>query len=115
MRWLLPVALLVTLVGGGCESPKSTKYTQTWAKAYTETPCSDWANVMDNHQRFVAAGDMLVTLRTKDGNAGLPADEMIGAFALDISDMCAAKVGQIATIAQVAPLVYLAFPEEFKP
>jgi hypothetical protein len=115
MKRLLALVLLTAVVGGACGAPKSTKYVQTWTKSYGATPCSDWANVMDNHQRFVAASDMLLTLRTKDGDGGIPTDEMIGAFALDVSDMCAAPAGEVATISQVAPLVYLAFPTEFKP
>jgi hypothetical protein len=114
-RGLIGAVLATVLVAGCGGGPASTKYTQTWAKGYDITPCSDWRDVMDNHQRLVAAGDMLVTLRKKDGDGGLPTDEMIGAFALDVSDMCAARVGDIATIAQVGPLVYLAFSAEFKP
>jgi hypothetical protein len=109
---LLGTAILAAGCGGG---PASTKYTQTWPKGYDVTPCSDWSDVMDNHQRFVAAGDFLITLRKKDGDGSLPSDQMIGAFALDMSDMCAAPAGQVATILDLAPLVYLAFPGEFKP
>jgi hypothetical protein len=58
---------------------------------------------------------MLLTTRKRDGDGEIPTDEMIGAFALDMSDMCAAPAGEVATIAEVAALVYLAFAAEFKP
>ena len=113
------LALIVVLAGTalmGCGGePSSTKYKQTWTKPYGSTPCSEWRDVMDNHQRTVAAADMLLTLRQKDGAGEIPGDAMIGAFALDVSDMCAARVGDVATIAEVGTLIYAAFPEEFKP
>lgn len=115
MKRTIATLLLAGILAGCGGGPASTKYTQTWPKSYGTTPCSDWANVMDNHQRYVAAADMLLTFRKKDGAGEIPTDEMIGAFALDVSDMCAARVGDIATIADVGPLVYLAFPGEFKP
>lgn len=37
------------------------------------------------------------------------------AHELDVSDMCAAPAGEVATIAEVGALVYMAFPAEFKP
>ena len=114
-RLLVIAGLVVAVAACSSGGPESTKFKQTWTKSYDATTCADWRDVMDNHQRFVAAGDFLITLRKKDGNGDLPPDEMIGAFALDMSDMCAAPAGQIATILQLAPLVYLAFPEEFKP
>ena len=110
------MVLLGTSIFAGCGGgPASTKYTQTWTKSYGITPCSDWRDVMDNHQRTVAAADMLLTSRKKNGAGEVPTDAMIGAFALDMSDMCAAPAGEVATIAEVAALVYLAFPAEFKP
>ena len=114
-RRLIGAFLVAALVVGCGDGPASTKYTQTWTKSYGATPCSDWRDVMDNHQRTVAAADMLLTLRKKDGAGEIPTDEMIGAFALDVSDMCAAPAGEVATIAEVGALVYLAFPDEFKP
>jgi len=111
----LAVVLVFVLVAGCGSGPASTKYTQTWTESYGTTPCSDWRDLMDNHQRFVAAADMLLTLRKKDGNGEIPTDEMVGAFALAMTDMCNAPAGEVATISQIAPLVYLAFPGEFKP
>lgn len=116
MMWrATSLAFVVILLAGCGGAPESTKYTQTWPTSYGATPCSDWRDVMDNHQRFVGAADMLLTLRTKDGAGEIPTDEMIGAFALDMTDMCAAPAGEVATISEVAALVYLAFPKEFKP
>lgn len=109
----MAIALVTAACGGA--APESTKYTQTWTKSYGDTPCSDWRDVMDNHQRFVGAADLLLTARTQDGADEIPSDEMIGAFALDMSDMCATPAGQLATIADAGALVYLAFPEQYKP
>lgn len=114
-RAVTSLALVVLLLAGCGGGPASTKYTQTWTKSYGATPCSDWRDTMDNHQRTVAAADMLLTSRKKDGAGEVPTDAMIGAFALDMSDMCAAPAGEVATIAEVGALVYLAFPAEFKP
>ncbi len=112
----LTLLILAAAVAGCGGSPDSTKFTQTWAKSYDVTTCTDWKNTMDNHQRFVAAGDMLLTIQNKRGGDGaLPADDKISSFALDISDMCNAKVGEVATIIEIAPLVYVAFESEFKP
>jgi len=110
------ILLITLLVVAGCgDGPTSTKYVQTWTKPYGDTTCADWRDAMDNHQRYVAAADMLLTLRKKDGAGEIPTDEMIGAFALDLSDICSAPAGEVATIAEIAPLVYIAFPDEFKP
>jgi hypothetical protein len=114
-RGLIGAIMAAAILAGCGGGPASTKYTQTWTKSYGITPCSDWRDVMDNHQRTVAAADMLLTSRKKDGAGEVPTDAMIGTFALDMSDMCAAPAGEIATIAEVAALVYLAFPAEFKP
>ncbi len=116
MRRFTGATLATVLLIGACSgAPTSTKYVQTWPRDYRVTTCNDWRDSMSNQQRFVAAGDLLVTLRKHDGDGSLPSDQMIGAFALDMSDMCAAPAGQVATILDMAPLLYLAFPTEFKP
>jgi hypothetical protein len=109
------IGVLVSACGDG-GSPDSTKFKQTWSKSYDETTCTDWLDLMDNHQRFVAAGDQLIVLRKRDGNGELPPDDMIGAFALSMSDICRAPAGDLArSILEIGPLVYIAFPEQFKP
>lgn len=111
---VLAVTASIAACGGG--SPDSTKYKQTWTKGYDLTTCSDWLNVMDDHQRFVGAGDILVAVRKKDGGNDLPSDDLIRGFAVDVSDMCAAPAGQVASsILEIGPLVYVAFRDKYRP
>lgn len=83
---ILWVTLLVAACGG---EPASTKYTQTWAKAYGDTTCEDWRSVMDEHQKFVMAGDILYTQQKKvKADVAIPDDALIGQFQGQIQGLC---------------------------
>ena len=62
---------------------------QTWTKSYAETTCSDWNAIMDDHEMYVAAADILTSARNKiDGGTGLPPDSMIDEFRSGITTVC---------------------------
>ncbi|SKA87063.1 hypothetical protein SAMN06295879_1025 [Agreia bicolorata] len=62
---------------------------QTWTTSYAETTCSDWNSLMDDHQRYVAAADILTSARNKiDGGTGLPPESMISEFRRGITTVC---------------------------
>lgn len=83
---LLWVTLIVAACGG---SPTSTKYTQTWTKAYSETTCEDWRSLMDEHQKFVMAADILFTSQKKvKSDVSIPDDALIGQFQGQIQGLC---------------------------
>lgn len=86
----LSVSLLLVLVVAACGgSPASTKYTQTWPKSYATTTCADWNGVMDQHQKFVMAGDMLLSeQKTVKPAAGIPSDALIDTFEAAIASSC---------------------------
>lgn len=106
---LMLLALVVLACGG---SPASTKYTQTWTKSYGSTTCADWNTAMDDHQKFVMAGDMLLSAQKKDKpDATVPADSTINNFAADIGADCADTTGALSAdqkdIPTIAAVVYL--------
>ena len=90
-RALCVLILLVVGCGGRAASPTPTYapagfeteappgiYEQTWTTDYADTTCGDWARRMDDHQRFVMAGDILVALRRSDDiEPAMPSDRMI--------------------------------------
>ena len=85
---LVLIALFV-VAGCGGAGPASTKYTQTWAKPYGETTCADWRDVMDEHQKFVMASDILLTSQRKvKADAPIPDDALIGQFQGQIQGLC---------------------------
>ena len=83
---ILVVALAVAGCGGGTAS---TKYTQTWTKSYGTTTCADWRDVMDEHQKYVMASDILLTSQRKlTADAPIPDDALIGQFQGQIQGLC---------------------------
>ncbi|MEW2250408.1 hypothetical protein AB0907_24075 [Streptomyces sp. NPDC006975] len=93
---------------GAAPRPKpkqADKYEQTWTVPYSNTTCGDYLNNMDDHQRWVAAADMLVGARKTDGGSGLPADSEVTRFQEDISTACRASADLKTT--EVAVSVYL--------
>lgn len=92
------LAMLVLAACGG--SPSSTKYTQTWAKAYGDTTCEDWRSVMDEHQKFVMAADILLTSQRKlKADAPIPDDALVGQFQGQIQGLCLTNPGDDVTTA----------------
>lgn len=81
-------------------------YEQTWRQSYGETDCREWRLEMDDHERFVAAADMLLAARRADGAGDLPPDDLIRSFQAAIADVCEADTEGIVTIAEVAAGIY---------
>lgn len=82
----------------------SDKYTQTWATSYSETTCSDWVNKMTEHQKFVAAADILTSARDKiDGGTGVAPDDLIRRFESDITTGC---VEPTVTLTDASYVIY---------
>lgn len=101
MKWVgigcgIPLALILIVVVIGVLMPKgdstssgANKYTQTWAKSYSETTCEDWNDSMSNAQQFAAAADILTSARDKiDGATGLPPDSLITEFQDGVTNVC---------------------------
>lgn len=115
---LLPalIALLLGACGGASTSeppdstPRPTRtigpYEQTWRQSYGETDCREWRLEMNDHERFVAAADMLLAARRADGAGDLPPDDLIRSFQAAIADVCEADTEGIVTIAEVAAGTY---------
>ena len=78
------------------------KYEQTWPVEYGKTTCDDYVGgAMDEHQRFVMAADMLLSMRLgNDPDATLPSDDDVNAFAFDLSIAC--DVGDSASSLLIA-------------
>lgn len=92
---------------GPTPEPTIGKYEQTWKKPYENTRCGDWRRRMDDHQRFVMAGDMLLTLWQNEGADAFPEDSVITAFAQGISNACkGAGVTLKLKVPEVAVLLY---------
>jgi len=116
MRSLAIGLMLAALVAAACSgSPESTKYKQTWTKAYAETVCTDWADAMDAHQQFVMAADMLLSAQRRDNaDAPIPSDALIGQFQGYIDGVCLRADAGTTEISTVAFLAYSA-SDQFKP
>lgn len=98
--------------GGSVDEPPG-KLEQTWSQDYADTTCAEWAGQMDNHQRFVAAADMLTGARNKHGGSGLPPDSLIETFQSGISNVCTAEESLGITDAAVG--LYLTERARFAP
>lgn len=98
--------------GGDAASQAPTKYTQTWTTPYAQTTCADWTSRMTSQQRFAAAADMLLGVRTKDGDARLPADSMVNEF---VGGMTTACVIPTMSITDAAIALYITEPTRFGP
>lgn len=108
MRALIVSLLAVVLVGCGDGQPESTKYVQTWTKAYAETTCADWHQVMTPHERFVMAADLLLSVyRREQADAEIPSDILVSRFETGIGGACADAGEQLGIkVAEVAALLY---------
>lgn len=107
IRGLLALVLTLAACGGG--EPASTKYTQTWAKAYNQTTCADWRQQMDDHQQFVMAADMLLGAQRDDQpDAPIPPDRQIQKFLDAIDGTCVGAGEQLGVkVTEVAASLYL--------
>jgi hypothetical protein len=89
------------------------KYTQTWAKSYSATSCSEWNGVMSEEQQFAAAADMLAGARNRgDGGTGLPDDSLIEQFQGGVTTAC---VEPTANVAEIGAVLYLSERAIFSP
>ncbi|MFJ4551075.1 hypothetical protein ACIP4X_17920 [Streptomyces sp. NPDC088817] len=94
-------------------APKAVgKYEQTWKTPYSDTPCGDYLNEMNGHERWVTAADMLAGARKTDGGNSLPADSEVSRFQKDVSTACQGSAD--ITITEVGAALYLMDPS-YKP
>lgn len=120
MQRLLPLALAVVLAACSPAAPATTaptpgKYEQTWTVSYSETTCTQWADEMNDHERFVMAGDMLLGARKGDGDGSLPSDALIGEFQDAIQNVCANEGGELGVkVAETAASIYV-LADDLKP
>jgi hypothetical protein len=115
---LIAVIFGLASCGSGSDSGSSytpnetSKYTQTWTKAYSETTCDDWNTQLTSAQKFAASADMLAGARNKgDGGTGLPSDALINEFSGGITNVC---VEPTMALTDAAVGLYLTEPR-FKP
>ena len=119
-RWAgvaVSVAVPALLLSGCGASPRTTatedRYTQTWAKSYDTTTCSDWTDSMTAAQQWAAAADMLTGARNKgDKGTGLPTDSLVTTFQEGITTAC---VVPTAKLTDIAVGLYLTERATFRP
>lgn len=75
----------VPILPAPAAEPEPAKYKQTWATPYSETTCAQFAEAMNDHERFVMAADMLVGAR---GDNNLPSDHDVRSFQDDVTIGC---------------------------
>lgn len=121
VKTLRALAVAAALSCAACSSAPDTnntsKYTQTWAKSYADTTCTEWNTAMKSQQRFAAAADMLAGARNKgDGGSGLPPDSLIERFQADVAQGCsvAATMDQIS-VAEAGATVYSFGRDTYRP
>jgi hypothetical protein len=104
--FLVAAVFLAAACSGG--EPESTKYLQTWTKAYGETTCTDWHQTMSAHERFVMAADMLLGAhRRENADAAIPSDILVTRFEMGIGGACADAGEQSGIkVSEVAALLY---------
>ena len=109
MRILFLAMALVVVAACGGGTPASTRYTQTWTKAYDQTTCADWGSAMDEHQRFVMAADMLLAAqRGEQADAPIPPDSQIQTLQTAIGGACAGAGAELGVkVGEVAASLYL--------
>ena len=106
--------VLVTLTGCGSSAGPDAKFTQTWPTPYAQTTCSQWMGDMTEAQKFTAAADMLVGAQSTDNkNADLPDDDLINAFAGDLTQGCEPIATMAITDAAIS--IYLIGRDKYGP
>jgi hypothetical protein len=109
-------AVAVIACGSGtATSDQAGKYEQTWTTSYRDTTCADWRARMNSHERWVAAADMLISVRSHDGDEGLPPDSMITEFEGGVSNVCSEPDLAATSIAEVGALLYVTERARFAP
>lgn len=93
-------------------TPKAAKYTQTWRTPYDATTCGEFLNIMDDHQRWVTAADMLTGARKTDGVTTLPADSEVNRFQADMATACEPEA--TAKTTEIGATIYMLDPT-YKP
>jgi hypothetical protein len=88
---------------------------QTWTKNYGETTCAEWNGRMTEHERYVAAADILTSARTYDGGTGLPPELLLRRFQGDVTEACSAALAENLTVAEVGATVYLIGTDQYEP
>ncbi|MFJ4852407.1 hypothetical protein [Streptomyces sp. NPDC088730] len=86
-------------------TPKAAKYEQTWRTPYDATTCGEFLNMMDDHQRWVTAADMLTGARKADGATTLPADSEVTRFQADMATACEPEA--TAKTTEIGASIYL--------
>lgn len=114
----MALALLAGCSSGDQQSqgdPETSKYTQTWTKAYADTTCTDWQATMTSAQTWAASADMLSAARDNiDHGTGVAPDALITRFQGDITEACSADVDGLK-LADVAIGVYQIGHDEYQP
>lgn len=87
---------------------KPGKFEQTWKTPYADTTCGNFLHQMNDHERWVAAADMLAGARKTDGGSDLPADSEITRFQKDMGTACEANADMKA--AEAGATLYLMDP-----
>lgn len=118
-RGMLVVAVVAAVLVGCGGSADSDKYKQSWSQPYDKTDCQEWAKDMDEHQRFVMAADLLLTLQRKqEAGAAIPSDALVDRFVTALDEVCddtdAAIAAEDRPVLEMAPLAYLA-DDSFRP
>lgn len=91
------------------------EWEQSWTRSYGETTCVHWVDEMDAHERRVAAGDMLLAARKRDGDASVPPLALMQSFHEEVDLVCRNQGYQVeAKINEVAAFIYL-YDERYQP
>lgn len=108
-HWVCRARFATVLVAGvlaaSCASSQPVavdKYDQTWATSYADTTCTDWNSKMSEHQRWVAAADMLVNGRKTWGIDSMPADSLVDTFEDDLDQGCEPNMVSSDSITDIA-------------
>lgn len=125
MRRLTAIALVLAACSSAPAAPAASRqpqaaptigpYQQTWTKSYGSTTCSDWIDLMNDHEQFVAAGDMLFAAWKGDGVDRLPPDATIRIMQSAITESCRGPGEEAGIkIAEAAAFLYLT-ADDLKP
>lgn len=117
----LAILAIAALLFASCETgpaaaPTIGKWEQTWPAAYGETTCAQWVADMNSHERFVAAGDMLLRAQRRDvPDAGIPQDAQVAEFLSTIDSICHETNTPTMNITEAAAVTYVTYQDEFSP
>ena len=86
-------------------SPSVGKYEQTWPTPYNATTCAEWSGKMDDHQRWVAAGDMMMGGRKTWNVTAIPSDALINKFEAAVTEACVSPTMMVGTAGGLSMVV----------